>query len=202
MIPKKVNVGGLWYTVQYPYSPETDDTLLGLHTWSKLDIKIVGNRSMDRVLETLFHEMLHAVEYHCGLEGEDFHECLSQLSVGWSQVLRDNVLQPIPKRVRIGAFDYTVKFPHIFSDQIHTTYSMNRNSTGMIYLAGSDEEGELEDEFILMNFIEVLTYCICYVYVGGGEDFSVHLSRVGRSLYQVIVDNKLGELFRNVMQDV
>jgi len=207
LMPKTLNISGLKYDVEFPYTPETNDAILGTHVWPYLKIRVVGKynnkkRPWCKIHEVLIHEILHAVDFMYGTYIGMDHSMLTQFGIGWYQVLVDNELNlkegELPKTVKVGGFTYKVIHPYAFKDECDTCYSSSHNEAGLFRLSTEGVEGDYADSFIKMNLVELIMYSIGYVYVGESctSDMSAIISRMSCGLYQVFVDNNIEELIK------
>ena len=209
---KTLKVGGLNYQIVYPYVFETNAILLGLHEGDQARIKI-GDRFLNlerhwtKVVETLLHEVIHAVDHvYAGnilIEDEVF-----VLSVYLYQIIRDNDLNIkksiLPEFVRIGAFDYKV-INHEFMDDSNSAATVE-HETLQFLISDRDANGNDYHKGIKMtNFMYLLTCCICEMstiprgFTYGeqhGNGISNHQA-LAAGLYQVFVDNDLEKLIKS-----
>jgi len=199
-IPKVINICGLEHKIVYPYIFKNDSDLLGLYERAQACIKITDmymneERPEQGIKETLIHESFHGIDYMVCSNTLD-HDILTDLSIGWYQVLKDNNLfsyKSMPKKVRVGGFDYTVEFPYVFEDEDSGWGETNNNSLNL-RLSDSDTTGKFPDEFIRQQLIYLVTCAIVGVYCSSAFDA---LLPFGYGVYQVFKDNKFEKLVKN-----
>ncbi|KIO60226.1 hypothetical protein B4065_0152 [Caldibacillus thermoamylovorans] len=91
MIPNKVNVAGVQYTVSEVNGLVEDYNLQGQVVYHKGTIKIDANMSEDKKEQTFVHELLHACFNEAGFQQQDEETILRVANVLY-QVLKDNDL--------------------------------------------------------------------------------------------------------------
>ena len=92
-IPKKIKICGLDYTIELSDKLVEDDNASGQHIPTKLKIKLhVGNYHPQKIEQTFWHEILHAINTnYCG-QKELTEEQVDTFANGFYQVLKDNNL--------------------------------------------------------------------------------------------------------------
>jgi len=124
-IPKTMTIGGYEYQIKYPYIFRQSDQLTGLHEPNTLTVKISNmlrnqKRHWSKIVETLIHEMVHAVDhvYNAGLL-QEFE--IELLGIYIFQILKENEFdfnknKQEPNEIKIGPFIYDIKWDFIFED--------------------------------------------------------------------------------------
>jgi len=201
-IPKKLRVGGFDYTVVFPYVFNENTDYLGLHDWDDLEIRVASKHhgmevDVQRIHETMFHEMLHGVsKVYC--DGEvDSEDIISTLSCGLYQVIKDNKTLTIagkiniPKKLRIGPFDIKVSYPFGFRD---TNNSCSFRTTKLEFCI--DKKTQIE--FALLDLLFSILYAICDNTGIENERDITHLQiqQLGNGLFQVLKDNPIEYMIR------
>jgi len=200
-LPKSIKVGGIYYDV---YEKEIgfvdDNTLAGIHKGCSSEIKVDTTRATQKVLETFIHEIVHATDFTClGYDLEEEH--VELLTKNFIQVFVDNNLQlnndnaKLPKKIRIGPYEYKVVFPYIFKDMPGVTAFSVIHENLAIFL--SDREGEdiYKKDYIKFNLFTAIYIVIINLYrseTGISVDFKIASS----ALFQVFRDNKLEEFIK------
>jgi len=204
--PKTVRVGGLTYTIIFPYVFVDQPTYVGLHNGVSATIRIADTyqeckRENQVLLETYVHELLHAVDFVYNCDSVD-EEAIAVFARTWLQVLQDNELflytKKLPKKVKIGCFTYVVNFPYASIENPKTTVATTSNSRLVINIDGNDGAEDFNLEFIkiaLLHGIMSAISCICF----GNEEETQSVSNmkkvsVSHGLYQVLTDNKVDVL--------
>ena len=91
-VPKKVKIGGFWYTIKYPYNFKEDDDVLGQIDYKKLLIKLSNKliSAAPEKLEVVFlHEVVHGINFHYNNSQVNEND-ITQIAEGLYQVLKDN----------------------------------------------------------------------------------------------------------------
>ena len=207
-LPKKLKVGCMTYTVEFPHMFEYDSTMLGLHEgpWALLRVADATTdlpRSSQRIVGTFVHEVLHTIDF-VYLGGRLCEKTIEVLTTAWIQILRDNELYfregEIPKEVRVGGFVYTVKYPYIFDDSPDFISSAVNHLSLEIYLGHRCDDRDFDATFVKFNMISMILSAIINVYEidnfieGNGNGDSIKSFAGG--LYQVFRDNKIDEVVR------
>lgn len=124
-IPKTITVGGYEYKIKYPYIFKQSDIQVGIHEPNTQTIKIskfVRNqeRHWVKILDTLIHEIVHAVDciYNAGLLEEFEVEAVGYYLL---QIIRDNDFDFNKKEklfdtIKIGPFTYKIEWNYTFED--------------------------------------------------------------------------------------
>ena len=91
-LPKTIRISAHDFTIKEWNAIESHDS--GLYgQWSELALEIRVNSTLKlyQVLETLLHEINHAiVRFYNIKEGDNHERVVEAMSVGWTQVYRDN----------------------------------------------------------------------------------------------------------------
>lgn len=99
MLPNKVKVGGVHYTF------EEQKNLISIEdSWGRIDffnshIRIDASLSDDRKMQTIIHELTHAIFLEAGYKEQD-EDMINRVSIVLNQVLQDNpkIIEAIMKR--------------------------------------------------------------------------------------------------------
>ena len=93
-IPKKVRIGGIDYAIRHvPRLVSTDGDLCnGIFDSNKCEIKLntEDEISIERIHQTLVHEVMHGIVYAMSLDLEDEEITVNVLAKGLYQVIKDN----------------------------------------------------------------------------------------------------------------
>lgn len=209
-IPKEVKIGGSKYKVKLINTfIEQSKNLLGLSCVPQKEIiisKVFNDniRDIRKIHESFLHECLHMVEFEWNLDID--HPVLTQLSVGLYQVLVDNDLQfyknTVIKSIKVGGFRYKVIYPYTFVDTGITVQAFNPDSDSLeVKVTDIDYTGsKCSVEYVKQVLFGCIMYLINLTYNGEhwGDIEDNDLYTYSRGIYQLIKDNKLNELFRNV----
>jgi len=89
MLPTKIKIGGVYYTV------EEQENLINIDdAWGRVDyfnshIRVDKSLSHDRKEQSLIHEVLHAIFLESGYKEQD-EDMINRVSIVLHQVLKDN----------------------------------------------------------------------------------------------------------------
>lgn len=92
-IPESVRIGGVEYAVQYKDDLRIgNDLCYGYISYDDSTITLSGNDGTghQRRCVTLWHEILHGIQEHSGIQVENEEEVIEMFSKGIYQVLQDN----------------------------------------------------------------------------------------------------------------
>ena len=206
-IPKKIKIGGLTYTIEFPHVFYEDTDYLGLHSYDELTIKLGlyhhGIQVNRQILHSTFlHEVTHAIDQVYCARTIDNEPNIDRLANGLYQVILQNNLhlkdKKIPKRLKIGGYDVKVLYPFEFIDFERsaafrpTTLHIKIERKDVIELAQMDLIGG-----ILMMICENMN--IRLGHAGRGEERVLDefaFSHFQQGLYQVLVDNNIEHVIR------
>lgn len=91
MLPKKVKISGIDYTVQLAGHRSVEDgVLLGEISYVDATIYINDEQNDQQRESTLIHEIVHGILHHIGSELNDNEKFVEGFSSGLHQVFRDN----------------------------------------------------------------------------------------------------------------
>lgn len=90
-LPKTINVCGVDYQIYEVKEIEHDPGNYGVCVYATSHIEIKKHLSDDRKLQTLAHELLHAIFFESGYK-EDSEEMIERVSTVMYQVLKENDL--------------------------------------------------------------------------------------------------------------
>lgn len=210
-VPSKIKCGGNTYQVELIKNfPDKGDNILGLCNIAQNKIIISlgynGNkRPIYRLHESLLHECLHLVEYEWSFCLH--HDFLNQFSIGLYQVLRENDLKlgekGLPKKLKIGGMIYKIIFPYTFYDDTCSNSSFLADADSLeIKVSEIDDSGlKAHHSYISQDFLYSVLNAIYATYLNSFKDIAPSdeaFSCLVKGVYQVIVDNKLNDLFRKV----
>ena len=166
-LPETLKIGPINYKILHPYK-WADDYARGMTHLTKGFIKISNkdgpfDQAMQRIMETFLHEIVHAIDavfLGSVLEEDDV------LIIGNSllQVICDNNINffanAIPKKVKVGAFDYTVLYPYEYQDNLNLDAS--HDDVGLTLRLGEQENKDVVKLYFLLLIIQAAfsTYCI------------------------------------------
>lgn len=102
----------------------------------------------------------------------------------------------IPKSVKVGGRDYSILFPHTFTDSSRTLYGQHDPAGQTIKIAEKDEFGCVRhDQSVAHTFLHELLHAIDNVYnggrVNGWEKGEETIDQLADGLMQVFADNDL-----------
>lgn len=92
-IPESVRIGGVEYTISFEeHLNDKTHLCYGCISYEDSEIKLSSDRGTGHEFRciTLWHEILHGICEHAGLEIEDEEKIVEVLSRGVYQVLQDN----------------------------------------------------------------------------------------------------------------
>lgn len=206
-IPKNIKVSGVDYEVLVVDSFSDEVDYVGLFEKEECRIKVAkvtngGERNKSKIHETLLHEITHAIDYHfCGhvMSETEVH----RLSTSMYQVLMDNELnlyrkdKKLPKRVKVGGFSYDVIFPYEFDDD-PSTYFYTYHEWLEIRIS---DRASRNHQFLKRMLLAAVIFCICsigelFMYNPNNNTEVRDLSSLVSGYYQVLVENKLEEIFK------
>ena len=85
-----INIAGISYSVE-SFETDVDRNLMGRLAYDTAQIYVRKDLPIDKKLETLLHEVIHAVYMNAGLQpGDDEEKIVTALSSGIYQFLKDN----------------------------------------------------------------------------------------------------------------
>lgn len=85
-----VKISGIDYTVE-TFKQSIDINLMGRLSYDTAQIFVREDLPLDKKMETLLHEVIHAVYMNAGLQpGDDEEKIVTALSSGVYQFLKDN----------------------------------------------------------------------------------------------------------------
>jgi hypothetical protein len=206
LLPTSIKIAGVNHEVEYCKNFSVGSSSVGFYIVAQRKIKILTEsrgekRSIQRIQETLLHEILHGVDaLYCGgdiVEGKDIIE---RLSAGWYTFLSNTDLKlttlELPKRLKINSGNFEILCPYTFSDEVKSPNSVIDYEAGLIYLEDSDSEGIFNPSYLKSELLCGINYILMKEY--GIDD--EHLTEVEQpftnGLYQVLVENNLNNIFR------
>lgn len=92
-IPEKIRIGGVEYEIAYTPHLNNGTTLAyGYISFdnSKIELSATEGTGHQKRCQTLWHEILHGIRFHAGLEIENEEEVVDMFAKGIYQVLQDN----------------------------------------------------------------------------------------------------------------
>lgn len=92
-IPEKIRIGGIEYAIEYGENVRVGNQLCyGAISYDKNVITLSSNDGAEhqRRCVTLWHEILHGIREHAGMEIENEEEIVEMFAKGIYQVLQDN----------------------------------------------------------------------------------------------------------------
>ena len=92
-IPESVRIGGVEYAIRYEKNlRDGNNLLLGQISYDDCHIALseTDGTSHQKRCQTLWHEILHGIRDHAGLEIENEEEIVDMFAKGIYQVLQDN----------------------------------------------------------------------------------------------------------------
>lgn len=199
--PKTLKVGGMVYKIIFPYTFTANQDCAGLHNGETAVIRVANKCPTDIILETLLHELLHAIDtvYCNSLLEEDY---ININSKAWFQVLKENNLylleDKMPKRIKVGGFYYDINFPYFFEEFENNLAGQTANFDLKIRI-NNDSDGEKNDSrFVKVCLIFCIQNAICnLVFSSEKEEKSIEVFKsksFAYGLYQVLVDNKIEQI--------
>jgi hypothetical protein len=209
LFPEKIKIGGVNHEIQYCDKFSLGSSSVGIYNKAKLSIRILlgdkdSERSLNRIHETLLHEILHGIDniYIDSFipEGQGIIE---RLSVGLYSVLTTEDLKltnPIlPKTIRINNINYKIICPYVFMDEPSSDkliVSAINYEGGLIYFNDKEEDGtRYPASAIKSELLSCIIYVILRDYCISDEVFGDKYRCFINGLYQVLVDNNLDKLF-------
>ena len=85
-----INIAGIMYTVD-PFETDVDRNLMGRLAYDTAQIYVRKDLPLDKKMETLLHEVIHAVYMNSGLHpGDEEEKVVTALSSGIYQFLKEN----------------------------------------------------------------------------------------------------------------
>lgn len=200
-LPKTVNICGIKHTIEFPHIFTHDEDILGLYEYEDTRIKIAGvingvERPVSAIYETLIHEMLHGVDDHI-CNSKIKHDLLTQVSLGWYQVLADNSIftnSKIPNKLKVGGFIYDVEKDYNFEDENSSAYAFVNN----IYLKIGLSTQVTSEEHIRRQLTYMITSAIICIYYNKDVNLSEGIiQNFATGIHQVFKDNKIEELIES-----
>ncbi|MEC1714749.1 hypothetical protein [Schinkia azotoformans] len=89
MIPRKVNVAGIYYQVLSVPEIDDDPNTMGTCLYHKSIIKLKEGLSNEKKEQTFVHELLHACFNEAGFSEQD-EDVINRVGIVLYQVLKDN----------------------------------------------------------------------------------------------------------------
>jgi hypothetical protein len=92
-IPESIRIGGVEYAVRYAENVRiVNDIVYGMIDYDKCEITLstTDGNSIQHQCITLWHEILHGIRNHNGMEIEDEEKIVDMFAKGIYQVLQDN----------------------------------------------------------------------------------------------------------------
>lgn len=202
-LPKTVRVGGMDYKILFPYDFGEQPNNIGLHNGCSGIIRIAKNDNNQIVLETLLHELAHAVDniYNRSLLDED---TVAIFARAWLQILIDNDIylhsDKMPKKIKVAGFSYRVDFPYKFVESVDDLAAQTINNS-LIIRVGAEDSGELYNQsFIKAVLVYSINSAVGWIYLGREEEpepvTHVKSSNFAHGWYQVLKDNKIDSLVK------
>ena len=201
-IPKKVEVGGLMYNIYYPYvfksSPEKDD-IVGLHTWSDCSIRINKHDNNQRLMLTLIHELLHAIDRvytdYILSDNESLHD---KLSSALYYVFSNNKIitnDKIPKYVDILGYKFTVKDRICFDECIGKYTGFGNLADMTIMLSGTIDSADIMLSYRKIELINTIIGIIQNIHKNSDEERKCIITYpLSQGIYQVFRNANIEEL--------
>lgn len=198
VMPKKVKVGGLYYTVEYPYS-FMEESKTGLCEYKDLVIKIAGSyhgkkRSDQAICQTLLHEIMHAIDFaYCGSCLDE--DNLDRIAMGLYSFIASNRVdfkggRP-PASVKLLDHKYKVIIKPM--DSSHITN----------YEAGNIIISNYVNEITMFLFVNSVLYLIQCAFSIPGDVLSETVSKaLTCGIHQVLVDNDLTKTIKSSLGGV
>lgn len=215
LIPEMVKIGGMVYTILFPYEFDEAPNNIGLHNYPAGVIKVSdGGRPWAKIHETLLHEIVHAIDYvwlGC-LMG---HTQIHKLAQGWYQVLCDNNIdwqdyEKIPKKVKVGGYTYKIEYPHRFVDTTEVTWTQVNHQKLVIRMSAGNQEEDWPPWFVKMNLAFVINSAVANIFMEEpirdweqDEDAEYDypppqvLQVVSNAIYQLLSENPIEECIKN-----
>jgi len=213
-LPRKLNIGGLTYTVLFPYEFEDDENLIGLHDYTTTTIKVSNKQKgklihPQKIYETFLHEILHAIDcIYCTNVLDDPE--VDIFASGLYFVLSNNDLylnsNKMADEINVNGFKYVVDFPCKFDDGGNHAAIIKTYEQKMCISGYEDNGTGFSNDCIKRYLIMLLITAICEAYalpidsVGTRKnpDFRIEGIQItdilGGGIYQVLKENKLNEL--------
>ncbi|WOD61769.1 ImmA/IrrE family metallo-endopeptidase [Niallia taxi] len=93
MIPNKINVAGIDYSVHFVDFIEIDGNrnYQGSCSYQESEISVLNNLSKNRKEQVFVHELVHAIFNEAGFDAQD-EDMVNRLGIVLYQVLKDNKL--------------------------------------------------------------------------------------------------------------
>ena len=212
-MPQQLKIGGFSYKVTYPYIFRNEPTFVGLHEGDQQTTKTSKyfanlERSWPKILESLFHEIVHAID-HCYCAKVMTEDETNVFSNALFMLFRENDLQlkknKLPESIKIGTFVYDVQNPYDYDDG--EDYSCSSDNEQLLFkMSMCDKQGKPYNGAVSMVNLLYLAMCsICETSCvprgfSLGETLSnggMHFITFCNGLYQVIVDNDLEKLMKS-----
>lgn len=92
-LPSPLRIGAFDFTLEFfPKGEEPDDRVGECDTRvGALSMRVLHGMEKVRLLDTVLHEILHAIYFAHNIEGRDGEErTVTMLATAWAQVYRDN----------------------------------------------------------------------------------------------------------------
>jgi hypothetical protein len=205
LFPESIKIGGINHKVEYSNKFSIGSTSVGFYYTSQHKIKILKsysdiNLSIQRIHETLLHEIIHGIDHiYCGSSIDEENNIVERLSVAFYSVLSTIDLylknNNFPKSIFINGINYKIICPYTFEDSINELNSAVNYESSEIYLSNCNSEGIYSPSFIKTEFLWCLLYIIIKDYAIEDDSIKSVDQSFANGLYQVIVDNDLNRLF-------
>ena len=200
-LPKYVRISGVTYNVYSVDGFADDSNMAGVHKGFASEIKVDYTMARQRILETFIHEIIHATDFTCfGYILEEEH--VNFLAKAWLQIFIDNNLQlnndkvKLPKKVRVGPFEYEIVFPHSFRDLPSITALSVKYSELSIFLTDKEGDELYRMDFIKLNLFSAICLIIINTYQNEENKVPIDFKIISGALFQVFKKNKIEELVK------
>ncbi|MDF1510585.1 ImmA/IrrE family metallo-endopeptidase [Robertmurraya sp. DFI.2.37] len=91
MVPEKVNVAGIEYSVKNVKGLSNNHDKMGVVRYGTAEIELDADMSQERKEQVFVHEMLHACFFEAGYTEQD-EDAINRVSAILYQVLKDNAI--------------------------------------------------------------------------------------------------------------
>lgn len=204
ILPKKIKVGGTVYDI-IETNKQTEDENIGYHdghvSTIMLSRKAFGDiRPDSRILETLLHEIFHAIDFvYC--RDPMSEDLITSLSYSWFDFLVHNDLmldsKKLPKKIRCRGFVYDVVYPACEVTQMDSgnLFSTTNHNALKIFIRKFRKESVY---YIKAKFLYSIGNLIMTRDSSINEDTRniVSDSAFLGGVFQVLLDTKLDKLIR------
>ena len=166
-LPETLKVGPINYEVLYPYI-WVDNYARGMTHLTKGYIKVSDKdgpfeQADQKILETFLHEIVHAIDnIYLGSVFEE--DDVAIIGIALLQVIRDNNINfatnTIPKKVKVGAFDYTVLYPYEYLDT--TDLDASHDEVSLAFRIAEQDNKDVVKLYFVLLVIQAMftTYCV------------------------------------------